>query len=72
MNYYLERFEKIYDILYSYPEIEEMIYFDGDEEKSFFERNKKTVRELVKLRGDFFSSDREVKALILAVDRCRI
>ena len=65
MNYYLERFEKIYDILYSYPEIEEMIYFDGDEEKSFFARNKKTVQELVKLRGDFFSSDREVKALIL-------
>lgn len=72
MNYYLERFNKFYDILYSCPEIDEMVYFDDDEEKHFFERHRETVRELARLRGDFFSSDREVKALILAVDRCRI
>jgi len=72
MNYYLERFEKIYDALYECPEIDRVLYLEDEDEKEFFKEYREAIGNLAKLRGDFFSSDREVKALFLAIKGCTI
>ena len=72
MNYLLERFDKIYNVLYDIPEIDDAICIDDEREKEFFRKNRDLVQDMCQARGDFFSSDREIKALILAIEGCRI
>lgn len=65
----LKRISDNYDALYDADDIERALERAGclEDGEAFIENNHDFIVELVKRRGDFFSSDREVMALYAGV-----
>lgn len=69
MSKSLEKFQSVYEFLYDQDQagiIERCILAAVDEDQ-VFKDNQATISALVRERGDFFSSDREIAALIIAL-----
>ncbi len=59
--------DRYYNKLYNEPKLQKELSFLLENEKEFFNDNKEIIDILVNKRNDYFSSDREVLALMLSI-----